>query len=236
MAYSGSTDFEYTRDQLIKAALRKCRAYSPEGDDLQEYQITTAAEALNIIAKTLATSGTVLWLQTNLEIPLVKGKRSYTLGPSGDVVTVRPTRVFNPVRRKISDNTDTPMDRYSRSDYENLTNKFVKGTPVNIFYDRRVADGELYVWPVPDTSTQKIILTVEIPMQDFDSSGDTAYVPSYAYSYLVWQLAADLASEYGISLEESRGWEVKAMAAKAELLAFEDDTTEIQLMPDIGWC
>jgi hypothetical protein len=232
MAFSGSTDFTYTRDQTIKAALRKCRAYDADGGAPEPYQIRDAAEALNIILKELQTEGALLWVQVEKELNLAKGKRSYTVGPSGDLSTDRPLRIYNPRRYQISTKESIPMNLYSRADYNDLTNKFTTGEAINVYYDRQITQGVLYVWPVPSDSKYKLNFTAEVPLQDFDASGDDAHMPSYAYRYFVWALAAEIASEYGIPLDESDRWAAKASALRDNLLEFEEEEDGFQMVPD----
>lgn len=231
MAFSSSTDFSYTRDQIIKAALRKCRAIDAEHESAEAYQTKQGAEGLNILLKSLQQEGVLLWVQQNVEVNLVKGKRSYTIGPSGNVNIARPLRVFNPFRRNISTKNDVPLNQYSKSDYAALTNKFTTGTPSAIYYSRQITLGELYVWPVPDTSTEKVVLTAEVQLQDFDASGDTAHMPPYAYEYFIWALAAYLSSDYGLPLQERAYFEQKAEVKKQDLLQFEEEEDGVQFIP-----
>jgi hypothetical protein len=232
MAFSGSTDFSYTRDQIIFAALRKCRAYDTDGGSPEAYQTRDAAEALNLILKRLQLEGTLLWVQQDVEVNLAKGKASYTIGPTGYVTTSRPLRIFDPMIRDISDDSDVPLDPYSKMDYANLTNKTATGKPSAIYYSRQINDGIIYVWPVPDSSKYKLKVTAEVQLQDFDASGNTAYMPSYAYSYFVWALAAEIAPEYGLDLQEQQLLEVKAERFKTDLLAFEEEEDGFQFIPD----
>lgn len=235
MAFSASTNFTYTRDQVIKAALRKCRAYDADVDTPEAYQTRDAAEALNLIHKSLQLQGTLLWVVKDQEINLSKGKRVYTIGPSGDTNTDRPLRISDPRWRDISDNTDIPVTLVGRQDYNGLTNKFATGRPTWVYYDRKIVLGEISVWPVPEDSKGKLFVTADIPLQDFDASGDDAHMPSYAYAYFVWALAADLASEYGIPLQESMVWEQKAAGLKDDLIDFEEEESGFQLIPDYSY-
>jgi len=232
MAFSGSTDFSYTRDQIIKAALRKCRAYDPDGGAPEAYQTRDAAEALNLILKEVQTQGALLWVQVEKELNLARGKRTYTIGPSGDLNTDRPIRIYNPRRYQISTKESVPVDTYGRADYNLLTNKFTTGEVSAVFYDRTITQGTLYVWPVPNDSKYKLNFTAEVPLQDFDASGDDAHMPSYAYEYFVWALAASVGSEYGLPLNEIGYFEQKAAQKLNNLLDFEEESDGFQIIPD----
>lgn len=232
MAFSGSTDFSYTRDQIIKAALRKCRAYDPDGGAPEAYQTRDAAEALNLILKEVQTQGVLLWVTTVKTLTTVASQASYTIGPSGDLNTDRPIRISNIYRRLVTDTEDTPMRQYSRAEYELLTNKTTEGDPSIAYYERSITTGTLYLWPVPADASYSIRFTAEVPLQDFDASGDTAHMPAYAYEFFVWALAASLGSEYGLPLEEIGYFEQKAAKKLDNLLDFEEEEDGFQMVPD----
>lgn len=60
MATSGSTDFNSTRDEIIRRALRIVGATS-RGQTPSTSEVTAAAEALNVFVKTLQNQGINLW-------------------------------------------------------------------------------------------------------------------------------------------------------------------------------
>lgn len=233
MAFSGTTTFSMTRDEIIRAALRKCRAIDAESDAPEPHQTKHAAESLNRIVKRLATQGTLLWAETEVVVDLAKGKRSYTIGPSGDVVGDRPLRIHNTRWRDITDNTDIPITLKGRTDYLTLTNKFSTGRPTWVYYDRRINDGEVTVWPVPEDSKGQLRFTADVSIQDFNASGDEVHAPSYAYDYLVYALAADQAPEYGLPPQDTMYLEQKAAGFKDDLLDFEEEESGFQLVPDM---
>lgn len=86
MATSGSVDFTQTRDEIIKAALRKCgvlaRNITPSAR-----QINDAAEDLNRLIKAWNAQGIHIWTYQEMTLFLQAGKQSYLIGPSGDHVT-----------------------------------------------------------------------------------------------------------------------------------------------------
>lgn len=81
MATSGSVDFNRTRDQIIRAALRKIGADSALETPSAE-MVTNASEALNLIAKSWMAEGMQLWLIDEATLFLIKDQQSYTLGGS----------------------------------------------------------------------------------------------------------------------------------------------------------
>lgn len=88
MATSGTTGFMRSRDQLITRSLRQCSAFQA-GEIPQSVDITTAAEALNVMVKEWEAIGIHIWTETEgILFPQPK-QSQYFLGPgSRDHATV----------------------------------------------------------------------------------------------------------------------------------------------------
>lgn len=83
MTTSGTITFTRTRDQLIKAALRKC-SIGGEGEVPTPQQINDAAEDLNMMVKAWKAMGINLWCYQEIAIFPVIEQSSYNLSPTGD--------------------------------------------------------------------------------------------------------------------------------------------------------
>jgi hypothetical protein len=94
MATSGSTDWNLTRDEICKRALRICGHLDPN-ETPPAHDITTAAEALNAMLKSWNSTvmGFQLFTQKHCTLFLSKNKHEYKLGPSGDHATASFTSV-----------------------------------------------------------------------------------------------------------------------------------------------
>jgi hypothetical protein len=329
MAFSNSTDFSYTRDQLIYAALRKCRAYDTDGGAPQAYQVSDAAEALNCIIKRLNLQGTLLWGLKYLSIPCVADRRTYiianqdnddialsqsrvgagnltlngaattngtfsdeyarrvriastgndsgitftvtgtdiddaalvevitganataatstgffktissiaTSGATASTVIVgavcdydgaAPIKVLGAMLRDESTAVETPLTIQGRLEYGSTSDKFTTSQPSNVYYNEKTGLGVLYVWPVPEDATQTIVLDVETQLDDLDASGNGIRVPSYAYDYLKWELSAELATDYGLAVEERIYFEKKAERLLIDLMSFQRGAASIR--------
>jgi hypothetical protein len=235
MAFSGSADFSYTRDQIIYAALRKCRAYDADGGAPEAYQTANAAEALNRILKALQLEGTLLWVIQKIEVPQTASQASYAIGQSvsADVDTVPPVRVISALLHNTDTDTDLPLELLSREGWDAVADKLTEGTPSQVYYDQQIPDGILYSWPVPEDATYEFHLTVETELQDFDASGTTAYMPSYAYNYFVYALAADQAMDYGLDLQSLAYLESKAEALKEKLMDYQTSNVPLRIRPGV---
>jgi hypothetical protein len=86
MARSGSKNFTYTRNDIIKAALRKIGEYDP-GESPGADEVADAAFALNGLIQDFIVEGADIWLREELTLFVQKGQALYSVGPSGDHVT-----------------------------------------------------------------------------------------------------------------------------------------------------
>lgn len=87
MTTSGIITFNRSRDQIIKAALRKCGIYA-EGETLTAQQITDGAEDLNMMIKAWKAMGINLWCYQEIAVFPVIEQSSYTISSTGDRTAV----------------------------------------------------------------------------------------------------------------------------------------------------
>ena len=80
---SGSTDFNLNRDQIISAALRKLRVLDPN-QTANANDITTGAQALNLMIKAWQMDGISMWLNQEAVLHLEEDGQWYDLGSAGD--------------------------------------------------------------------------------------------------------------------------------------------------------
>lgn len=83
MARSGSTDFTLTRDDIIEAALIKCRAHRV-GQSIPGSLTAQAAKELNRLVKSWMADGLHLWRQVEAVLFLTADQKKYSLSSTGD--------------------------------------------------------------------------------------------------------------------------------------------------------
>ena len=99
--------------------------------------------------------------------------------------------------RLVSDSqTETPLYVCTRQEWYDLPNKQSNGTPSQVFYDRQLDSGILYVWPRPNKVDSYIKLSCRYPVQDFDAASDDPDFPQELHRAVKFNLAVDLAFEY----------------------------------------
>lgn len=207
MATSGTYAFNATRDQIIDATLR-ILGVSSTGESSGSEDRTNLSFALNLIIKALPMETWLLWSYVQLAIPLVSGTASYTLGPTGTVVGVRPQRIANAYLRNtnVTPNTDIPMTPLARSDYDMLTPKTTEGIPVNFYYDPQLINGTFTIWPVINTTGYTVYANIQRTLQDVASTSaasvETFDIPQEWLMPLKWMLADEVSHEYSLNLQK----------------------------------
>ena len=224
MTTSGTTSFSVSRDDLIKGALRKIGVVA-QGEVASADQISEASVALNMMVKAWEADGMPLWALRTTPITVTANKTSYVIGPSvsSDVVTDKPLKVIQAWNRDPTSKVDIPMRIITKQEYAILGNKATTGKPIQIYYEPKIDNGTLYLFPTPaagDVATSTIYITYQRPFEDFNSTTDTPDFPSEWIEAIVYGLAVRLASEYGLPLDQRMLLTKEADKMKESALGF----------------
>ena len=122
MATSGTNSFNLDVDQVIEEAFERCGINSRSGYDLK-----SARRSLNIMLAEWANRGINLWTVELRTLTLTGSTTSYTL--DSDLVDILEAVLFT----TNDTTTDIEVDRISRAEYLNISNKTTEGTPVQYF-------------------------------------------------------------------------------------------------------
>ncbi len=143
----------------------------------------------------------------------------------------RPLGVLE-ARRVMADNNEIPITVGSRLKYMELANKTATGPPTQVYYDPQLTNGQLYVWQACDDVQELIKMTVQYPIQDFDANTDDADFPQEQLRALKFNLALDLAPEWG--KEPSAFLVARAESTKSAVKGFDHEDTSVFFQPE-GW-
>jgi hypothetical protein len=140
----------------------------------------------------------------------------------------RPQKIVNAYRRD-KNNIDTEIAIIGESEYWQQSNKSSDGPPVEVWYQPTMTTGTLYVWPVDGGANwDKLVLSAQYLPDDFDTQANNPQFPIEWANTIVWNLAAELASEYGIpEREQKRLWTV-AEHKLSELLAYDAENASVE--------
>jgi hypothetical protein len=81
----------------------------------------------------------------------------------------------------------------------NLPVKTTQSTVVDVYYDPQMVCGVLYVWPTTSDPKEKLVLTVDRPIQDMVSDTDTFDLPQEWQNFLTFGLALQIEGEYPLT-------------------------------------
>lgn len=181
MATSGTVTWRPEIAEIITEAYERCLV-PPGGITVQ--QVITARRSLNLMFAEWSVRGINYWTTSEATLALVASTRVYSL-PAGtiDVLDAVVTRGGN----------DTTLTRLGLSDYSAITTKTTEGLPVQFFFDRQYTP-QIYVWPVPENSTDTITYWQFSQMDDVTDSQQDADIP-YRWTEA---MASGLAARLGL--------------------------------------
>jgi hypothetical protein len=154
------------------------------------------------------------WLVYRLDwvmFPLVVGKGSYTVGPTGADVVVegnfRPANIQSVyLRQNVGSGPnsfpiDFPMRNYqSRQQYDAIRLKSLHSWPAVIYYDPTIGTGTLYVWPIPVQTNFLLYLAfqqaIDLAAEGAQNVDLETLVPAETQLALMYNLALLLCVNY----------------------------------------
>ena len=232
MSTSNSYSFTVTRDDIINAAFRTMGVFGL-GETASATDITNAAQALNLILKTLATKGINLWTVDDLSFSTVVGQTTYPFPgtTTSPVTSYKPLRIIDAYIRD-SNNNDTPLQIISQKEYLQYGQKSTASTTNSIYYDKGIATGTLFVFPASSDTTHNIHIVVQRPIQDAGNSTDNPDFPTEWFKALKWGLASELSLEYEVDLNRVQLIEMKASKFLEDMLSWDQDDASISFTPN----
>lgn len=188
-------DFQSSRTTLIQSALRKIGALEM-GERISSEAHKSAVQALNEIVKSWQRRHVFLWTQRAVTQALTSGTQSYVLGTDPVVLSVEQAYL------RDAAGTDTPLRVIPHSQFQTLWDKDDAGDPTLLsFYHY---ENKLYTYPVCNQAGQSLLLWVTVKLKDWDEVDGTGDFPVQFEDALIYALAAELAPEYGVSINERR--------------------------------
>lgn len=186
--------------KLITSSMRLVLAGS-SGETLDADEANDALDVLNELLSSWALRNLMSYRNVNSEFSLVAGTQSYTIGPSGAFNTDRPVSIEGAF--VTSGDVDYPLRLLSTEEWNSIAQKSsTSPIPTAIYYDSSYPLGTIWVWPAPSDSIQ-ITLSVNLQFAALTSLAQSiSYPPGYSKA-LRYNLAVELAPEYGLNPPES---------------------------------
>ena len=164
MATSGTSTFRPEIDEIVTEACERC-GLDPTLIDRKV--AVSARRSLNLMFSEWSVRGVNYWRTTETTLSLTASTRNYSL-PVGTI------DVLTAVLRR--DSNDTLLSRLSMTDYNAQANKTTEGKPSQYFFDRQYTP-QIYLWPVPENSTDTVIYWGLTQLEDATASYQDTDVP-----------------------------------------------------------
>lgn len=192
----------YNAQDIIKAAFRKigviAKSEAPTADEMQD-----AFQALNFMIDNWSARKLLGTALIQEHFALTAYKQSYTIGATGNFVTTKPIQIISAyytdsggIKYPLNVVTQEMFDGYSDSN-------IVSARPDVIFYDPGPTQqtnqiGTIYIYFTPDASSvYTLYINSQKPFTEFITLTDAVTFPPSYYRALVYNLAEEIAPEYG---------------------------------------
>jgi len=166
------------------------------GESGESAEYADALQCLNdLLADWSGAQPLIQYSNTLLNYTAPSSIASFTVGPTGNLVSERPAKVKD-VYLRVS-GTDYPIELISSGQYADIPQKTLTGGyPSLAFYDASTTNARLYLWPMA-TVGQVINFTALQSLQVFVNLTDNVVMPASYNRALVYNLAVEIAPEYG---------------------------------------
>jgi len=181
-----------TAQLLIQGAIRllKGRRYRVGN---QDYGI--GLTALNDLIASWSLAKIMVPYAISENFPTVIGQVAYTIGPSGDINTVRPTKLLPGTYIRDASDIDHPVDKISRERYNSINTKTSTGRPNRIYYDPVFPIGTFYFNKEP-IAVETVYIDSLKPITEISDMTASLALPSAYRLALKFNLAIMLAPDY----------------------------------------
>lgn len=188
-----------TARNIIKRALQRngvlTKDESPSGDEASD-----ALSSLNDMIGSWSNDSLLIYARLSESFPLVSGQSSYTIGSGGDFNTARPLQILTAFTR-IGD-IDYEIEIIPDTAYDGITQKNISTSiPEVMFYQTGFPLGTITIYPVPTTGALHI--RSEKQLIEFPSLDTDVELPPGWDRALIYNLAMELAGEYGQPVDEA---------------------------------
>ena len=164
MAVSGTYNFNLDIDEVIQEATEMIG-----GEDTLGHEPASARRSINLMLKDWQNRGILLWSTNTTLVTVITSTTTYALSDS----TLDALEVI--LRR---DNTDIQLQRISFEEYQIVPNKTQIGRPTQFTVKRDRDNPTIYLWPIPENSTDILNIEGIRELEDVNkSAGQNADMP-----------------------------------------------------------
>jgi hypothetical protein len=184
-----------TAIDIIKRGMRLIGVLSI-GETPSDEESQDCLEALNALMGSLANSPLMIFARTNEALPLAANTASYTVGPSGGLVTVRPVDVLES-SNIIYQGVTYPLVKWTLPDYQQITVTTSGGIPTGFYAQMDMPNITLTFWPVP-SEAMVFNMWSDKQITEFSSLTQQLVMPPGYDRALALMLAVEIAPEFEV--------------------------------------
>lgn len=242
---AASLSFFPTVRSVVQSSLRLIRGMDPEQSINGTTQETQAIEVLNFLLTSWQTHGLQVWLRSEQgPVTLVAAQHSYTVGSGGNINIDRPLEIYQAWIRDDNADVDIPLTQLSENEYNLIGNKDIDSIPNSYMYlpeykentnAGATSKGKLWLWPAADTATaadKTLYFRYTRPLLTSTTATDGLDLPQEWMNAVRWNLAYQLALEYGVPSIEVDRLNQRAMYELEQVLGWDSEKTSIRIYPD----
>lgn len=187
-----------TARTIVKKALQKIGVLIKQEDPSAD-EANDALDALNAMLSSWSNDSMTIYARVWETFNLVAGDGEYTIGTGGDFNTSRPLTIVDGYTRLVVD--DYHLRVVSDEVFAAIQNKTTPGRPEALNFDNAFPVAKIRLWPIPNVEyTLHIQSEKELSQFTLDT---TVSLPAGWERALIYNLAIDLAPEYGQDVPDS---------------------------------
>ena len=216
-----------TVSDIIKSSLRLLGVLA-QGETPSSQESADALVSLNDMIDSWSNDGFLVFNRV-IESFTMGTASSYTLGSGGDFSTTRPIRLIEASFKQGGSNAEIPIRIFTSQEWLKITDKTVTSSlPKGIYYNDNFPLGVIYPYPILSASGT-LILHSDKQIVSFSAISDTVSLPPGYSRALRYNLAVELASEYGKSISQELG----VVALESKNLIMQTNVEPVLMTSDI---
>lgn len=181
--------------EIITRSMRLIGVLS-EGETPNAQESSDCLFALNGLMGSLGNSPQMIFARTNQALPLVANTSSYTIGPSGGLVTTRPIEVLE-ASNLLYQGVTYPLVKWTLPDYQQITVTTSGGIPTGFYAQMDMPNITLTFWPVP-AAAMTFNMWSDKQITEFTSLTQQLVMPPGYDRALAFILAVEVAPEFQV--------------------------------------
>ena len=169
--------------------------------------------------------GNVVTLSDALIESVASGNTVYSFAEEAP----RPLRIRNAQYADAFNNSEIPIQSFSRDTYFDQPVKQTSGSVSNWYYDPQLSTGKLYLWPVPYADKNVVRFTAQRPFRITVNNIDSIDFPDEWFLCIVFMTAAVMMDEYGVPADRQQLIQAKADDYLMNCLSFDNDASPVKI-------